>query len=268
MHMLDREQAAFGRYVLHGGDAAALPRLAARPGADPRARVNVYRNNTYASLTAALLAVFPVTVRLVDERFFRYAAHQFIASFPPNEPRLSRFGEKFPDFLRKLASLRAMPFVAETARLEWLIAVALDRPVMPCLPLSSLDWLDAPERASFRLQPSALATISRWPVFSIWTAHQYEAEPDLGFVRSGRSERIVLWRSGPNIRMVRTDAGRFRFLRSIAAGASLERAASRALAIDPLFDLATALAQLFGDGLVTAVARGDSQPKGAPDVRD
>lgn len=255
MHMLEREQANFGRNVLRGVDAASLPRLTARPGADPYARMNVYRNNTYASLTAALLAVFPVTARLVDERFFRFAAHQFIGSFPPNEPRLSQFGARFPDFLTHFEQLEAMPFVAATARLEWLIATALDRPVLPSLPLSSLNWLEKPERASFRLQPSLLATISRWPVFSIWTAHQDEAEPDLGFVISGRVERTVLWRSGPNIRLARSDAGQFRFLRSIAAGASLERAATRALAGDPLFDLARSLAQLFGDGLVAGIAR-------------
>ncbi|GIL03112.1 MAG: DUF2063 domain-containing protein [Alphaproteobacteria bacterium] len=257
MPALENEQGEFARAILAPPERAprVLPRLAARPGVDPRTRVNVYRNNTYASLTATLLAVFPVTSRLVDERFLRFAAHRFIASFPPAEPRLSRFGADFPAFLRRFGQLAAVPFVAEVARLEWQIAVALDRPAAPPLPLASLTWLDAPDQAAFSLQPSLRLMVSRWPVFSVWTAHQAEAEPDLAFVRPGRGERLALWRAGASIRLIRLDAARFAFLRSLGAGAPLERAAARALARDRLFDLAAALAQLFGDGLVAGISR-------------
>ncbi|TJW87106.1 MAG: DUF2063 domain-containing protein, partial [Mesorhizobium sp.] len=51
--------------------------------ADPHRRLRIYENNTRASLTATLMAVFPVTVHMVDERFFRYAASEFIRRHPP-----------------------------------------------------------------------------------------------------------------------------------------------------------------------------------------
>lgn len=253
MHIREHEQGEFARCVLDQGRTNGLPRLTARPGADPYARVNVYRHNTYASLTATLLAVFPVTVRLVDERYFRYAAHRFIASFPPSEPRLSQFGGAFPRFLKGFEQLASMPFVAETARLEWVIATALDRPELTPVPLSSVHCLERPEQAVLRLQPSMLPMISRWPVFSIWTAHQAQAEPDLGFVTKRMAERVVLWRSGANIRLRQLDAAQHLFIRELSGGATLEQAAAGALGRDRLFDLATALAKLFGDGLVAGI---------------
>ena len=259
MNMLElrREQSDFAQIVLDTPPAQSLPmpRIAARPGADPHARVNVYRNNTYASLTATLLAVFPVTTRLVDERYMRYACHRFIESCPPREPRLSQFSAGFPSFLKGFEQLASMGFVAETARLEWAIAKALDQADLIRMPISALHWFDKPEQACVMLQPSLHLVSSRWPVFTIWTSHQASAEPDLGFVEHGAVERLALWRSGANIRLACLDASRLAFLKTLMKGHSLEVAAARALKRDRLFDLATALAQLFGDGLVVGVTR-------------
>ena len=44
--------------------------------------LQIYRNNTFTSLTGALQAVYPVVTRLVGEEFFRYAAHEYISRFP------------------------------------------------------------------------------------------------------------------------------------------------------------------------------------------
>jgi hypothetical protein len=257
MRPLEYEQAQVARIILAGPAAGnrRLPPLEARSGADPHARLNVYRNNTYASLTATLLSVFPVTTRLVDERYLRYAAQRFIASFPPSEPRLSRFGAAFPAFLATFERAASMRYVAETARLEWAIATALDTEIHPPLPISTLTCLEIPEQAVLDLQPSLRLMASRWPVFSIWTAHQQHDEPELDFVRYGKAERTALWRSGGSIRLVRLEPTRIAFLKSLVAGASIDEAASRALAQDRLFDLAIALAHLFAEGLVTGVAR-------------
>ncbi len=61
--------------------------LEAPSGFDARARLAIHHNNAHASLAATLVAVFPVTVKPVDERYFRYAAHNFIRQRPPREPR-------------------------------------------------------------------------------------------------------------------------------------------------------------------------------------
>ena len=56
-------------------------------GIDFAGRLQVYRNNTFSSLTAALKDSFPVVCQLVDERFFGYAAQEYIRDHPPRAPR-------------------------------------------------------------------------------------------------------------------------------------------------------------------------------------
>ena len=214
-------------------------------------RLRVYQNNTRTSLTATLLAVFPVTARLVDERFFRYAASEFVRRNPPQEPRLVRYGSAFPAFLRTFDGLEATPFVAETARLEWAIAEALDSPLRTPSALSDLD-ASATTTPELVLQPSLRLLISHWPILSIWAAHQ-DGGPEISMHREKRPERIALWRSGEAIRFARLPAAQFSFRFSLKAGLGLEKAVSRALTHDPMFDVAAALVAVFGEGLVAHV---------------
>ena len=59
--------------------------------------LQVYRNNIFISLTAALAAVYPVVQRLVGEGFFKYAADAFIRAHPPASGNLHDFGAGLAD---------------------------------------------------------------------------------------------------------------------------------------------------------------------------
>jgi hypothetical protein len=251
MLSLERLQNTVARSVLGTSHFGLSPLLSAGR-ADPWRRLRIYQNNTLASLTATLMAVFPVTVRLVDERFFRYAASEFIRRNPPREPRLVRYGADFPAFLRTFDGLAEMPFVAETARLEWAIAEALDAASLPSVGLSALESEDAATTPELVLQPSLRFIISHWPAMSIWSAHQPGGDIDrIGWTR--KAERIALWRKGDSIRFALLGSAQFSFRYSLSVGLGLEKAVARALTHEPMFDLVAALASLFGDGLVTGV---------------
>ena len=76
---------------------SAAPRIRSSPrsratGSDPAARLAIYRHHVSATLTEALEATYPVVVRLVDRRFFAYAADQFIRRHPPTGPCSSSTG--------------------------------------------------------------------------------------------------------------------------------------------------------------------------------
>ena len=108
---LPKLQTAF-RLALLGGDAGARSAFRALVDAgDPAAeeRIEVYRNNVFASLTDVLEETFPVICRLVDERFFSYAAHEFILAHPPDRPCLSEYGSGFADFLESFPPCRELP---------------------------------------------------------------------------------------------------------------------------------------------------------------
>ena len=97
MSPLHELQAAIANSVLHGTDRA-LAALIRGDGLGFDRRLQVYRNNTFNSLTAALKDTFPVVCKLVDERFFDYAAHHYIPADPPTAPRLAEYGGGFAGF--------------------------------------------------------------------------------------------------------------------------------------------------------------------------
>lgn len=251
MLTLENLQHTVARTVLGKPDFGLSPLLAAGR-ADPVRRMRIYQNNTRSSLTSTLIAVFPVTTRLVDERFMRYAASEFIRFHPPSEPRLVRYGAEFANFLRTFDGLTEMPFVSETARLEWSIAEALDSASLPSLSVSALDGAEeaTPELV---LQPSLRFVISHWPVLSIWSAHQEGRDTESVPVAERKPERVALWRAGESVRFSLLTSAEFSLRYSLRAGLDLEKAVSRAFTHDPMFDLAGALVRLFGDGLVTDV---------------
>lgn len=221
--------------------------------ADPLARLRIYQNNTRSSLTAVLMAVFPVTVCLVDERFFRFVASEFIRRHPPVESRLARYGAGFPRFLKTIDTLSDMPVVAETARLEWAIAEALDAASLPPRSIAEYDNIDLGPSPDIVLQPSMRLIVSHWSILSVWMAHQREAAVDQHRAWARRPERVALWRTGDSVRLILLDRANFAFRHSLKHGLGLEHAISRALALDPAFDLVSALVRLFGDRLVTNV---------------
>jgi hypothetical protein len=252
--MLDNRalQSKVARAVLHDGEVELAP-LLAKGAFDPLRRFNIYRNNTFASLTATLVAVFPVTLQLLGESYFRFVAGAFIRQNPPQEARLVRYGDSFADFLSGFEDIGAMPFVAETARLEWAIAEALDAPVPAACGLEQLDGGDAETVPELTLQPSLRLLVCRWPALEIWSAHQAGGNIETLAGLGRRPERIALWRNSENIRFLRLDAPHLAFLHALKTRANLEHAVGHVLARAPGFDLATAFAGLFADGLVVRV---------------
>jgi hypothetical protein len=74
-------------------------------GLNARRRLCIYRNNTFASLTEALQACYPVVERLVGAGFFAYAANRYIRSHPSTLEDLQEFGSEFPEFLENFPTI-------------------------------------------------------------------------------------------------------------------------------------------------------------------
>lgn len=236
-----------------GGDMAHIADELDAGSASATGRFNIFRNNTYMSLTECLKNVFPVTVRLSDERFFAYAAHEFISGRPPREARLSNYGAEFPRFLAGFAPCREFPVIAEMAALEWAIAGSLNEADEQPAPISLIKeaGLDG-GRVSLRLQPNLRFAMARWPLLGVWTDHKKENVVIAGPLKR-QVTRIAVSRSGGDIQLLELEAPRFAFWRTLARGLPIEAAAQRALARDPLFDLVHETISLFRSQLVTGV---------------
>ncbi len=142
--------------------------------------------------------------RLVDERFFRYAADEFIRLHPPEQACLFAYGSRFADFLAEFPPCRELVYLPDVARVEWLMHVASHAAEAAPLSLAALVSVAAADMPNvvFRLHPSIGFLDSRWPVDRIWRANSggFEGEAtinlDVGGVRMEvrRVEEDVVFR--------------------------------------------------------------------------
>lgn len=251
-------QRSFRRALLEGEESALAASIVADDVA-PAERIGVHRNNVLSSLTSVLKESFPVVCRLVDERFFDYAADAFVRMHPPGRPCLSEYGQDFPDFLASFAPCRDLVYLADVARLEWLIVravLAADADPLQPASLRGVAPDDAP-RLMFHLQPSHAYLSSPWPIDRIWRANQPGIDMEVDIESAG--VLIEVRRHGGDAEMRILPAGDFAFRAALAAGQALALAAEAASAADDKFDATTALARLFNDGAVAAFKIADER---------
>lgn len=256
-------QAAFRRALLEG-EANDVTALIVEDGLAAEERLGVHRNNFFASLTAVLRDTFPAVCRLVDERFFAYAAHEFIRQAPPSRAVLAEYGAGFAGFLADFPPCRTLSYLADVARLEWLMARAATAAMAEPLAASALAAIapeDAP-RLVLRLHPALGFLASPFPIDRIWRANRQESADTPAIDLAAGGVRLEVSRGGSDVLMRPLDAASFAFRQALAQGNALEAAAVLALEAAPDFDLARGVSDLFGDGAVVAL----ELPPPAPEV--
>jgi hypothetical protein len=252
MPTLHELQSDFRRF-LTGEVPEQLLRSVDGMGFEPEDRLSIYRNNMLVTLTAALKATFPVVCRLVDDRFFEYAANEFMRDNLPASPCLAEYGTDFPDFLASFPPAGSVDYLADVARLEWAVGRVLRAPCPEApIPLATLLSVQG-DPAQIRLRTAAaMAYIeSPYPIDRIWRLNQ----PGVAAIK------MVLERAGiylefsgvDGLRITRLPAADWTFRSRISGGATLGTATEAALAIAPDFDLAAALAALFEANSVSGV---------------
>ncbi|HXP74475.1 MAG TPA: DNA-binding domain-containing protein [Stellaceae bacterium] len=235
------------------GDDTRVSELIAGDGMDPASRLRIYRNHAVITLTDALKATYPVVCRLVSDRFFAYAAHEFIREHLPEQPNLAEYGAEFPGFLAQFPPCHDLGYIADIARLEWAINQALHADNVAAIArgdLSGISSADAP-RLVLTMHPGLRLVESRWPVERIWRANQADGDPDLSIDLDSGGVRLQVHRRGDRVMLKSLSPCEFAFLQALARGDSLADAADIALRLDLLFDLAAALGTILEDGIVT-----------------
>jgi hypothetical protein len=250
-----RELQADLRAAILGADAGIADAIEA-DGIASAARVAIYRHHVFTSLTDALASTYPVVCRLVDRRFFGYAADRFIREHPPASPCLFDYGAAVPDFLAAFPPCRHLGYLPDVARLEWAMNRALyaaaERPVGAAT-LAALP-ADVVAASMFALHPSVTLLDSPWPVDAIWRANQPDATDATVDVDAG-AVRLQVWRAGEDVVYRRLSAAEAALRQAIAAPRPLGDAAEAALAADPTADLPALLRELLDEPVLVERAR-------------
>lgn len=243
---LAEAQARFAEAVIDPG--AAIPDGVLGGGS----RFAIHRANALGGLVDVLAGRFPVTGRLVGPDFFHALAQAFVAVHPPRSPVLLAWGDDLPGFIAGFAPAASVPYLADVAELEALRSQAYHAAESTPLDLPAVLATPPDRLASSRLvlHPSVRVVRSRFPVLSIWTAHQ---DGRLGEIESWNAEDVLVSRPRAEVRHHRLARGSATFLRGLAAGHTIEAAGLAALRDHPGFDVGGALASLVAAEALSSI---------------
>jgi hypothetical protein len=226
------------------GDALADARhdrdlMATLDVADARTveRIGIYRGNLNAVWQRALGDAYPVVNALVGNEFFHALARAYGRATPSQSGDLNEFGVGFARFLSTFPPAQALPYVVDMARLEWLLHQSHYAADGVGLEPSQIAALSPPQllASHFLLHPAVVWLSSRFPIASLWLAHQ--APPD-GMLPDTlqRAETALVVRPRWRARVLRSSSAEVAALASLRRGADMATAIETALASDPDFD--------------------------------
>lgn len=225
-------------------DPALLGSVRTRSGLSPESLLAIYRNSTRANLLQALRISYPVVERLVGVDFFEMAAAGYLREAPSRSGDLEQYGADLGDFLIGYEPAAALAYLADVARLEWLIAQIRRSPAPTPLDREQLAEIPSDALAELRLSLSPRAALfrSRYPAFRIWHENQDRSREPRP-VSLAESQDSLLLVSGTEIFAYALSDAEYAFYECCRQGSTLAEALDVALQRKSNFDLAAALAR-------------------------
>jgi hypothetical protein len=251
MRSLGETQTLFRRAVA-GGPPDAVVALLKVP-ADPLERLEIYRRHYRESFRRHVRGRYPTLEWLLGTDAMVDLADTLLREHPPRAPSLAEYGADLVDVVAARRD-RQPAWLSDVARLDWHLgnlSVAIEEPPLAIAALAKR----APETlldTRLRLQPGLVLMQSDWPVDQLVHLRLGGGAPErLPFdplhvfleLRGGRGKFWLQRLAPPD----------YAFRRALREGRRLGIAVERALGADRAFDLSSALARLFAEGLVAAI---------------
>lgn len=203
-----------------------------------------YRSNAIELARRALAAAYPVTARLVGDEDFGPLAVRLWREDPPARGDIAQWGAGLAALVESIEPLHAeRPFLADLARVEWLLHRAAEAPDGTCEPTSfALMTERDPAVITLRLCPGVGLVASGHAVVTL-------IEAPATFPEQGMAETALVWREGLKSRVRACAPGEAGFIEALLQGRSLADALDAA----PDFDFNAWLAPAVQGGLLLAV---------------
>ncbi len=220
-------------------------------------RLAIYRNSILGGITTALMAIYPVCVKLVGERFFTHMVASYLRDYSSMSPDIGNYGDRLGDYLTHFVAAnekaKELYYLPDVARLEWLWHKAFNSAAVDDLSdnyflLSELENITSEEqgRIQFLLQPSIGLLASDYPVEKIWQMNQAESNIETIDLDEGKRKLMVLRTAGFDTVIETLTEDEFGFLSALQSGASFAQVAN----IDFQSSIADVLASSMQRGLL------------------
>jgi hypothetical protein len=220
--------------------------------AGPRAEVGLaaYRRGVRANLAGAVRASYPVIERIVGTAFLDAAIRRYVPDHPSTRGDLNAYGHDFDAFLATFEPAAGLPYLADVARMEWLVQSVHGAADAPDQDLSLL-FGSTPEQwgeLHFTLDPAHAILKSPWPLAHIWEVNQPNYEGCF-VVDFDEAQTVLIHRRPAGMAVEALVPGEAEFLSALSGDAPLETAVAHA-ASQPGFDLSATLQRFIGNGLL------------------
>lgn len=241
------------RATVTSRDDAVAPLVRAAHGPVSR-RIAVYRNTVQKSLIDVLAVAFPVTQRIVGERFFAAMARDFVVQHPPRAPQLSLYGDGFAAFIAAHQRTQGLPYLADVARLEWARGEAYFAADAPALDPAALAAIAPDQLVKVKLNPHPATRLmtSTHPIHRIWAVNQPDVA-DVPAIDMNVAESVLISRPLYEVHLRKITQANGAFVAACAQGQMLGEAVAQAFVAEPAFDFQAALQDHLINGTFTAL---------------
>lgn len=212
-------------------------------------RINVYRNTTMIALRNCLKDAFSKCCALVDERFFMYAASEFIKQHPSTSGNLDEYGADFPAFLARFEPCQHLGYLPDLARVEWAEHIAYFAADSKIFDRQKLASIAAEEYRNLRftLHPSTQLIHSPYAIDLLFDIDE-NSDEEINI--EAYEAHLVIARPARQVMTYRTQAAHFYFLKKLKENKTLEESFEKALEYDKDFNFATTLDQSIEAGIL------------------
>ena len=165
---------------------------------DPGNGMKVYRSNLIFGMLQALKDTYPFCLALLGENNFNFLGREYFYAHPSTHPDLTYYGESLGDFLSKRPEIKAWPFLADVAKLEWALDRAFYAPGESSLSLADIH----DSGAAFRLKSSVTLIESPYYLFGPWeifTNQGLQALPQNPFTPGGEALMVYAKAGEPQV---------------------------------------------------------------------
>ena len=220
--------------------------------------IEVYRNNYRGNLHDALAGAYPVIKQLVGDDFFRFLAKRYIEQHPSRSANLHHFGSELADFIATFASARELVYLPDVAALEWACHVAYFVDDETTLDTKKLAQITPEQYSELVLHTHGSCHIvrSRYPIASIWHAHQPGAPEDFHIDLDSGPSYVLVSRKDEVVLVSELMEAEATWLERTQAGISLGDATAEALKLNSGFDLQATLLKLMAQNVFTTFTVG------------
>tara|TARA_R110002096_G_scaffold13246_8_gene47104 strand:- start:9923 stop:10699 length:777 start_codon:yes stop_codon:yes gene_type:complete len=244
-------QHRFTRSILEG-DSGLVSDAIVPAGFPVEERLNIYRNNSFITLGAALAQNFPVLYRLVGQAFFDQLARRYIRVCPPESPVLMTYGAEMANFLCSVPEVKDLPYLSDVARFEHQWNFTFNGPDASGFEIARLNEI-APEKFNdlvFRFLPNMGMLYSVYPILDIWLANQEDSPLGVEINLDQGEAYLAVFRRGLEVEVMRLDEAGYELVKRLAAGETLGQAGTQVMDLYTDFSLEVALQAILQAGLI------------------